>query len=209
MTRQRITALAAPFFTALLACLALALPARATTVLPLYLDEIVQKAAVAFQGTCTANRTERDPQTGMIVTYTTFQVDDALKGGVGSTYTIKQIGGELPGEAIQYKVQGVPKFNVGQGYVVFLPAASSAGFSSPVGLSQGRFLVEPDPAGPQVSNGRDFREMTARIPADQLPPAAKAKIGQAPGPVRRMGLDEFKQLVRTQASAQSAASALR
>ena len=189
-------------FTCLL-CFMSVLPARATSVLPLYLDQIIDAAAIAFHGSCINNRVERDTQTGLIVTYTTFQVRDVLKGRVAPAHTIKQIGGRLPGAAGSIEVrqiEGVPQFEVGESYVVFLYGVSSAGFSSPVGLGQGKFDVLPGPAGPQVTNGRDFKEMTANRPALLLPQSAQTKLDQAPGQVDRLGLDEFKQFVRQHAA---------
>jgi hypothetical protein len=176
-----------------LASLMLALPAWATSVLPLYLDQIVDMSVVAFEGTCTGNRVERDEK-GFIATYTTFKVQDVLKGEVGTTYTIKQIGGELSDGSVKLKMSGVPTFTVGGSYVVFLNGVSSAGFSSPVGLFQGSFNVIAGDLGPQVTNGRDFKMMTSRM-AGQVTPQAKAKMSES-GPVERMGLDDFKAMVR-------------
>jgi len=68
------------------------------SVLPLYLDEIVNDAAIAFQGKSIENHSERDPQTNSIVTYSTFEVQEVLKGEVGAMHTIKQIGGKIQGE---------------------------------------------------------------------------------------------------------------
>src|SRR5690349_5023525 len=84
--------------------------AHAVTTLPLYLDEMADTAAVAFEGRCTGNRSELDAGTGLVVTYTTFAVTDVLKGSVGATHEIKQVGGELPGDGAQYRVMGVPRF---------------------------------------------------------------------------------------------------
>lgn len=167
-----------------------AFSAQAATVIPLYLDELIDGAAIAFQGTCTENRTQRDLN-GMIVTYTTFAVTDVLKGEVGASHTIKQIGGTIPGEGVQFKIQGVPTFAVGQSYVVFLPGVSSAGFSSPVGLTQGRFSI----AEGTVSNGRDFGDLTARMAPGGA--ARGPQSGVVPdGPQPRLDLGAFKSLVR-------------
>ncbi len=174
---------------------ALATAANAASVRPLLLGEIIETAAVAFEGICIGNRTEREAGTNLVVTYTTFAVKDALKGALGETHVIKQIGGKMPGGEPHFRVRGVPTFAVGESYVVFLAGVSSAGFSSPIGLGQGRFTVLPDAAGPKVVNGRDFREMTAHMPSATMPEAtARALAAQAP--VRQLGLDEFKQLVR-------------
>jgi hypothetical protein len=175
--------------------LAFALPATAASVLPLFLDEIVDQSTVAFQGICTGNRSERDAQTGLIVTLTTFQVQDGLKGDAGQTYTIKQIGGELPAEGVRFKLEGVPSFQVGQSYVVFMAGVSSAGFSSPIGLGQGRFSIVPGASGLQVTNGRDFKDLASRIVAQALSKSAQAKLGDS-APVTTLGLEDFKTLVR-------------
>lgn len=179
-----------------LACaLTLHAPARAASVLPLYLDEIVDTATVAFEGTCTGNRTERDPATHLVVTYTTFSVREVLKGSVGTTYTIKQVGGSLPGDNVQYRAQGIPTFEAGEDYVVFLAGVSTAGFSSPIGLSQGKFRVAGKAGARTVANGRDFKDMTARM-LDRVPQQARDRMQGTPGASIDMDIDDFKQAVR-------------
>jgi hypothetical protein len=188
----------------LVACLlglALAGPAGAASVLPLLLDEIIDTATVAFQGTCIDNRTERETRTNLVVTYTTFAVKDVLKGAVQGTHVIKQIGGKMPaGDELSFRVDGVPTFVIGEDYVVLLAGVSAAGFSSPIGLAQGKFTVQQDASGQRVSNGRDFREMTAGMPSAALPEATARVLAAATAPVRDLGLDEFKQLVRARAA---------
>ena len=169
--------------------------AQAASVLPLYLDQVIDNSRLAFEGTCVETHSERDPATDMVVTYTTFAVHDVLKGSVGPSHTIKQIGGSLPGEGVQYRVAGVPTFEVGQDYVVFLAGVSASGFSSPIGLEQGRFDVREQGGKLLVGNGRDFRELASRM-SPSLPAAARAKLAAAPGPVREIELGQFKQLVR-------------
>jgi hypothetical protein len=180
--------------------LAIALPASATSVVPLYLDEIVDQSATVFQGTCIENRATRDPATGMIVTYTTFRVVDALKGAFGATHTIKQVGGTLPAEGVGFKVQGVPTFSVGESYVLFLAGVSDAGFSSPIGLGQGRFSIVARDAGLEVSNGRDFKELTARMAPQTMTKSAQAALGDS-GPVSHLPLEDLKSMVRQRISA--------
>ena len=171
-----------------------AMPASATTVLPLDLGQVIDHSAVAFQGTCIDNRTGRDPQTGMLVTMTTFRVDDVLKGELGAaTYTIKQIGGSDAGTNLHFKVHGVPKYSVGESYVLFMNGVSTAGFTSPVGLSQGRFVIQDG----EVGNGRDFGDLTANM-GIELPEASKARAAGGKG-LTRIKLDDFKQIVRRHA----------
>lgn len=187
------------FFFAFLLGFAVAGPAGAVSVRPLPLDEIIDTATVVFQGTCIGNRTEREQETNLVVTFTTFAVKDVLKGSAQGTHVIKQIGGKMPAGELNFRVDGVPTFVVGEDYVVFLAGVSAAGFSSPIGLAQGKFTVQQDASGQKVSNGRDFREMTAGIPSVVLPKATAKVLGEAPAPVRHLDLDEFKQLVRVRA----------
>jgi hypothetical protein len=188
-------------FVAFLGCaLACVSPAHAASVVPLYLDEVIDTSTVAFEGTCIDNRTERDGATNRVVTYTTFAVRDVLKGSVGTTHVIKQIGGSLPEQNLEYRVDGIPKFAIGQDYVLFMAGVSAAGFSSPIGLEQGRFSVKAGDTGPQVTSGRDFRDITARISA-AVPAKAKAKMLRDAVPVREVDLDEFKQMVRNRVGA--------
>ena len=182
-------------FSCLVAAAAAVFPAQAMTVLPVTLDNMIDTAATAFQGTVLANRVEREAN-GQVVTFTRFKVDDVLKGSVGDTYEIKQIGGEIDDGGPQFRVMGVPRFREGQEYVVFLYGVSAAGFSSPVGLHQGRFAVSREAGIAKVGNGRDFREMTGEAGLHRLPPTVQEKMRRDPGAVKELGLDEFKQLVR-------------
>ena len=182
-------------FIAALLAVAAALPAFATSVLPVDLGQMIDQAAVAFQGTVVDVRTGRDPQTGTLVTMTTFRIDDVLKGAVPGSYTIKQIGGEDASTGLKFRAVGVPTYKTGETYVLFMNGVSSQGFTSPVGLSQGRFEVTSGDAGLEVGNGRDFRELTQNHPDLQLPAQARASNN----PVRRIGLDDFKAMVRKHA----------
>ena len=181
-------------FSLFVATLTLCAPVGAVSVRLVALNEVIDSAAIVFQGTCTGNRIERDTTTNLIVTYTTFAVSDHLKGDVSSVHTIKQIGGEMPAGELSFKVSGVPNFVVGEEYVVFLAGVSAAGFSSPVGLAQGKFFVQTIPAGKQVSNGRDFRTMMLTPPSAAVP--------DAKGQAQFLGLDDFKQIVRARVAGQ-------
>lgn len=182
------------FFLLVMMCCAALAVSHATSVLPLQLDRIIDDAELAFQGICIGNRSEREATTGLIVTYSTFDVLDTLKGSLGASHTIKQIGGQ--GDGMRHRVEGVPTFAVGQEYVVFLYGMSRAGFSSPVGLGQGQFTVSDGPGGKILSNGRDFNELipvTADWAADQ-PAAPDLRAGT--GERTHLKLDDFKQIVR-------------
>jgi hypothetical protein len=148
------------FLAACLIGLGIAGSAAAATVRPILLDEIIDSSAVAFHGTCIANRVELDPVSNFIVTYSTFAVRDVIKGAPAATHVIKQIGGTMPGGESGMIVRGVPKFVVGEEYVVprrylvdgFLRARSAR--HRQIAVQEG---------GRKTASGRDFRELTARI----------------------------------------------
>ena len=81
----------------------------------------------------------------------------ASLGAVNAEATVSGEGGAV-GDVTQ-RSEGVPAFAEGDEYVVFLYGVSSAGFSSPVGLAQGQFVVRNTPNGRMVSNGLDFRRL--------------------------------------------------
>ncbi len=173
----------------------------AASVLPLDLSRIHGEASYVFHGQCIANDAVEDPQTGMIVTVTTFSILETLKGNVEQTYTIKQVGGKLPKSSDLMMVPGVPKFEIGKNYVVFLPQPSRLGFSSPIGLDQGKFDILLDKQGNNVvGNGRDFTQLLENVPQQNIPSQTNAlnnntvvnkKIKRT-----RMQLNDFLSIVR-------------
>ena len=174
---------------------AFSIPSHATSVLPIDLAALTDSAALVFEGTCIGNRVERDEATGKPVTYTTFAVRDVLKGSAEATHTIKQIGGKLESEGVEYRVHGVPAFLEGEDYVVFLAGVSSAGFSSPMGLGQGKFTVHGSVHGREAANGRDLKEMAEPL-LDRMPERARSRILGTPGAVRSIDVEDFKETVR-------------
>ena len=198
-----MTKFRAAFFV-LFCALALSSSAFAATVLPLGLERLHADAKQIFLGECLTNTVQLDQQSGKVVTYTVFEVLETYKGNLGRSQTIKQIGGNLPEAGLNVKIPGVPQFEVGKRYVVFLPPASDLGFSSPVGLSQGMFTLKTDASGTQtVSNGRDVGELMENIPSKmpsrvvnklstlsnkELPANAKARA--------EMHLDDLRTILR-------------
>jgi len=172
--------------------------AMGASVAPLSLDQIVAGAKHIVHVRCTGNAVQADPDVG-VVTVTTFAVLDRAKGGEGSTFTVRQVGGELHGLAVDYHV---PKFVVGDEYVLFVPPSSRLGLASPVGLSQGAFSVLPGAAGKEVGNGRDVGDLLAGTDAVNVPPRMAERLKRGGQARSRMDLDEFMALSRAKARTQ-------
>ena len=124
---------------AVLALLVFTLPAAAQ-VRTLGLQEMVNSAGMIFSGRVTEVRGGRDAH-GDIVTYTTFAVEQGVRGVSGSWVTIKQYGGESDG--LSTRLQHVRYFQQGEKVMVMLYPASELGFTSPIGLSQGVWQMTP------------------------------------------------------------------
>ena len=172
-----------------------ALDAVAASVVPLDLDQIVAGAQHIVHVRCTGNVAQADPDVG-IVTVSSFVVLDRAKGSAQPTFTVRQVGGELLGLKVDYHV---PKFRVGEEYVLFMPAPSRLGLASPVGLSQGAFSVLPGATGKEVGNGRDFAELLAGVDSASVPPGMAARLKQEPHARSRMDLGEFMSVTRAKA----------
>jgi hypothetical protein len=126
--------------------------ALATSVLPVSLQRMTTAADLIFHGRAIDNQVRLDEASGRVATFTTFEIIELVKGEAGPTHTIKQIGGQLPGSKVRQVIHGVPRFITGEEYVIFLPKASSLGFASPIGLSQGKFSVFKQNGESVVSN---------------------------------------------------------
>lgn len=126
----------------------------ATSVLPITLERLSTRAALIFYGTVISNQVQKDSQSGQIVTLTEFEVIDLIKGDTATRHTIKQLGGYLKDADIKFQIHGVPEYQIGNQYVIFLPKKSSLGFSSPIGLHQGSFSVQTIDGEKIISNGR-------------------------------------------------------
>jgi len=130
--------------------------ASATSLVPINLQQLSMRASLIFYAEVLSNNVKKDEQSGRIATFTEFKIIDSIKGNASSTHTIKQIGGHLASTGTTLRIHGVPEFQPGNNYVVFLPEKSSLGFSSPLGLHQGSFTVSTLNDEKIVSNGRSL-----------------------------------------------------
>jgi hypothetical protein len=166
-------------------------PAWATTMVPISLEQLSNRASLIFYAEVISNKVKKDEQSGRIATFTEFKIIDLIKGKTGSTHSIKQIGGTLESTGTTLRIHGVPKFQAGNKYVVFLPEKSSLGFSSPLGLHQGSFTVSAVNGEQIVNSGRNLAEQPVQNSSNiQIPLAVDVN-----NPTRTR-LDDFINTVR-------------
>ena len=131
----RILAVAAAF----VACGQLSI--RATTVIAPNFDDLVAKADSIFTGDVTGLRSEwtGEGQTRRIVTYVTFNVVRALKGGDAAPVTLRVLGGTVGTETME--IADAPVFRVGEREILFV-RNNGRQFIPLVGIMHGQYRVD-------------------------------------------------------------------
>jgi len=114
----------------------------------LNLVELTARAERIFVGRVLSRTTGSDPLRHPATVYR-FRVEQRLKGSFEDTLTIKQIGVASPildpdTDVITFPIDGVPVYEPGQSYLLFLNGTSDIGFTSPVGLQYGAFAILPN-----------------------------------------------------------------
>lgn len=121
--------------------LAAALPAFATVVMALSIEELAQRTPVIVHGTVQRTVTNWTVDRSGIWTWTELSVKEALKGQVKATVLVKQPGGRI-GE-LTARVSGAATFEPGEEVVLFLePAVDEPGAYVLMGLSTGKVRFE-------------------------------------------------------------------
>lgn len=138
----------------LIAVLALAVAtAHSTVMLPMFMDDLTGSSQTVVLGTITAKRAEWGPDRRMIFTVYTFEPQQYLKGSLGSTFELREPGGELDGEG--FYVASVPQYQVGQEAVLFV-WTDHAGKHQVTAFEQGSVTL--------VLNSSGVREPARQVP---------------------------------------------
>jgi hypothetical protein len=139
---------------AVLAALAFALCASATTVVPMSVERLTHASTHVLLAQAEESRSEWNADHTLIFTLTRFRVLHTLKGQPGNEVIVKQMGGRSG--AYQQKVAGVRHWQSGEQAMLFLhPSQAGDGTLVVTGLMQGNFRVLSSDQGgePSVTNG--------------------------------------------------------
>ena len=167
-----------------LCTVALALPARATVLIPADLGELAHDALAIARGRVAAVDAQWTEDRGTIETIVTLEVEGYLKGALGSTVRFRTPGGELG--RFRSIVVGAPEFAVGQRIIVFLGAR---GPSVPhvLGLSQGVF---------RIARAADNSGWVVMPPTLWPATAGDVRVVRGETSRRPVRLDDFEQRIR-------------
>jgi hypothetical protein len=105
------------------------------------IERMVSQAGIIIHGTV-INVESKNDNSNILSTFVTIDVKENFYGASQSPITIKMLGGSSKARTI--KLAEMPKFSVGEEIVGMFYAPSRLGFSSPVGMGQGKFSVVTD-----------------------------------------------------------------
>jgi hypothetical protein len=121
---------------------------RATTLLRMDADSLVDQAEVIFSGEAVKSEVVSAPLNGLPYTLVTFRVGQVLKGSVIADDVILRFeGGDTGVERVE--VIGMPQFTIGEQYLLFVRANGSA-YCPVLGWWQGQFRFGKDPHGKRI-----------------------------------------------------------
>ena len=163
-------------------------------------EELTNLAARVFVGLCFSVEEKQMAfaETNSSLTYTEyrFRVVDRIKGVQGPMVVLKQLGRSGGSGSIT----GMPSYRSGERYLLFLRSDSQYGLASPIGLSQGVFLITGNGDGQKMVNGFNnqglFRGMgpTLKTKYGNIGPKAESLVRSAPkGPI---SAEQFIELIR-------------
>lgn len=173
-----------------------ALAQRAALTVSSPLDRLTREAHVIVRGRVTSIRVEPHPElTNLMTLVVSLNVEETLKGPAQRTLEFRQYIWDIRD---QRNAAGYMK---GQELLLMLGPVSQYGFTSPVGLEQGRFRVVREKGQITAVNGRGnlglFQSVEQRARAERIALSAKTVSllrRQQPGPVP---LTELQDAIRT------------
>jgi len=215
--RSRLRALAILFLLALYTSVQ---GVRATTVISMDLDALVDKAGLIFTGTAVHREVVLSQDGKFPFTFITFHVDDELKGKVRDhVLTLRFHGGNFGNQVVE--VVGTPEFEIGERYLLFVSDNGTTSFPV-VGWRQGqyRFVREPRSGGSVlvdyqgqalggIERGNWMRHAIARPEAPEVVllgeegidvselPATEMKIRPGRLPEAQEALEALRKVVRS------------
>ena len=135
--------------------------AEAARARELGLGDMAGRAGRIFLGRCTAREVGEDPRTGIPTTTYTFVVTEPIKGVARGPTTFR-----VPGTPEQPLIPGLASFEVHEEALLLLYPESPAGYSTAMGLDQGRFRMQRRPDGSvRAVNGRANQRLLADVPS--------------------------------------------
>ena len=121
------------------------LPTSATTLVRMSLSQLSQASSTIIRAHVVSQQVRWNQDHTRIMTFTTVELDEALKGQPPSTLTIEQPGGTIG--YFHVRVPGTAYLRSNEEYVLFLEPAAKAQTFRMVGMMQGAFRIRREGSG--------------------------------------------------------------
>jgi len=168
---------------------------RASTVLPTSLKQVSERAHQVAIGRIDSITSYKDPATGRIQSHIEMTPTRSLTGSPANSFSFDMAGGVF--EGVGQWIAGFPMLHVGDHVVLFLAGNTTTPFGPTIGLWQGVFFVEADPATGSMTLANHRRLPIAEIRGESAVVAERPATGLTlQSPARRLALDTFLEQVR-------------
>ncbi len=170
-------------FLVLLAASASVPAARATTLVRLSLEQLVQASTEIVGAHVVSQESRWTPDHTRIITLTTLALDQTFKGNPPATLVVEQPGGTVGNTHV--RVPGTILFRPQARYVLFLEVSrSNPSHYLPVGMFQGAYRIFRD---------ETTREERVIVPMGSMADTAGSGGGQMNFPAQTVSISEFRQ----------------
>jgi hypothetical protein len=129
---------------ALCCTLALAVPAHGSQLIPRTLAELASGSDLIFVGRCEAVYSHWNADHTLILTASRFRVARAIKGQLGATVTVEELGGTVGDTTLH--VSDIPRYTVGEELLLCVHRTPLGRWET-FGAGQGRFQLARDARG--------------------------------------------------------------
>ena len=121
---------------------------HATREIRMDMAELAKTSADVVVAKCISTETKKDENTGLIFTYTTFKVDESLKGEYGDEIVLRVIGGTVGDTTVN--APDAPRFSPDEEVVLFLGPRNTKGYPMLKSIYSGIYRIRTDESGAKV-----------------------------------------------------------
>ena len=107
--------------------------------------DLARSANGVVLANCVKSEARIDEDTGLIFTYTTFKVDERLKGEYGEEIVLRIVGGTVGDKTVSSPY--LPQFTQNEDVILFLGPDNTKGYPVLKSLSRGIVRIEADDSG--------------------------------------------------------------
>lgn len=161
-----------------------------TTVEKFSLEDLVHKSSKIVVGRCVSTESRWNGKNTLILTTSTVEISDQIKGETDGMIRVVTVGGTVNG--ITQTVSGMPQFEPGEEVILFLEPSKNTGWQ-PLGLAQGKLRITKNRITGEMEVVHSLSGLQLYDPSTQT---TSAQESPARAPLRLM-MERIRRLVRS------------